>query len=239
MKIALIGYGKMGKAIERLAVQRGHEIVARIDLNNFAELNQLEKGDVDVAIDFSSPESAFSLISKTLEQGIRVISGTTGWLDKLPVIEKYVEENNGTFLHSSNYSIGVNLFFELNEWLAKKIAGRGYSLQMEEVHHTEKLDAPSGTAIRLAEGIMKNDESKKGWSNDHTTDQTKISIISKRESNVPGTHTVEYATEMESIEIKHTAHSRDIFAMGVVEVAEWIQNKSGFLTMKEFLKESE
>lgn len=229
----------MGRAIERLAQQRGHDIVARIDLKTGDNLKVLTSKSVDVAIEFSSPESAFSLIAKTLEHGIPVVSGTTGWLDKLSVIEKYVSEKGGTFLHSSNFSIGVNVFFELNEWLANKMAGRGYKLEMEEVHHIEKLDAPSGTAIRLAEGIIKNDSSKWSWSNDYTTDQTNISIISKREPNVPGTHTVEYSTEMESIRIKHTAHSRDIFAMGVIEVAEWIINKSGFLTMNEFLKESE
>lgn len=239
MKIGLIGYGKMGKAIERLAVERGHEVVAKVDLKSGDDLKLLRSIEVDVVIEFSSPESAFSVITKTLELGIPVLSGTTGWLDKLPVIEKIVKESGGTFLHSSNFSIGVNLFFELTEWLSSKMVGKGFKLELEEIHHTEKLDAPSGTAIRLAQGIIVNDSHKNGWLNDHTTDQTKVPIISKREPNVPGTHTVEYSTEMEQIEIKHTAHSRDVFALGVVDVAEWIHNKSGFLTMKDFLNKSE
>lgn len=237
MKIALIGYGKMGKAIERLAQERGHEITHRIDLQNASDISLLNAESCDVAIEFSRPETAFQNISTALSNGAKVISGTTGWLDKMPEISKIVEETSGTFLHSSNYSIGVNIFFELNKWLAAKMKGRNYTLQMEEVHHTEKLDAPSGTAIRLAEGIFEENEEKKGWTNEKTTDQTKIGIISKREPNVPGTHTVEYASDMEVIEIKHTAHSRDIFASGAIDVAEWIKTKSGMLTMKDYLND--
>ncbi|MEQ9229810.1 MAG: 4-hydroxy-tetrahydrodipicolinate reductase [Cyclobacteriaceae bacterium] len=237
MKIALIGYGKMGKTIERLALERGHEISHRIDFENATDINLLSAETCDVAIEFSRPETAFQNISQALSNGTKVISGTTGWLEKMPEIAAIVKEKNGTFLHSSNYSIGVNIFFELNKWLAAKMKGRPYQLSMEEVHHTEKLDAPSGTAIRLAEGIFEENEEKKGWVNEKSTDQTKVGIISKREPNVPGTHTVEYASDMELIEIKHTAHSRDIFASGAIDVAEWIQNKTGVLTMNDYLND--
>lgn len=235
MKIALIGYGKMGRAIEEIAESKGHEIVARIDQHMPDEIGTLTSDLVDVAIEFSQPGSAFYNVSATIRKGIPTISGTTGWLDRLEQIEKLVKETNGTFLHSSNFSVGVNLFFELNEWLASRMKDRGFSLEIEEIHHTEKLDAPSGTAIRLAQGIQQENSNKKGWLNEETTDQTKIGIVSKREPNVPGTHTVKYASSMEEIEIKHTAQGREIFAQGALDVAEWISKQSGFLTMTDYL----
>ena len=237
MKIALVGYGKMGKAIEKIALSRGHEIAARIDEHSTEQLANLNSKNCDVAIEFSQPESAFQNIETCLAKGVKVISGTTGWLDKMIIVEDLTEKYNGTFLHSSNYSLGVNIFFELNKWLAEKMNGRPYRISMEEIHHLEKKDSPSGTALRLVDGIKERNSSIDGWSHGESTDQTKIGIISKREPNVPGTHTVEYSSPMESIEIRHTAHTRDIFAEGAVDVAEWIANKSGVLTMKDYLND--
>lgn len=235
MRITLIGYGKMGKAIERLAKEKGHAIVHKIDIDNLEEIRNLNAEGTDVAIEFSRPDSAFYNISGAIRSGIPTISGTTGWLDRLPQIESLVKETDGTFLYASNFSLSVNIFFEMNRWLANKMANTGYEISMEEIHHTEKLDAPSGTAITLAEGIMDANSLKNGWLNEETTDKTKIGIVSKREPNVPGTHTVEYSTPFESIEIKHTAQSRDIFASGAIDVAEWIADKKGFLTMSDYL----
>jgi 4-hydroxy-tetrahydrodipicolinate reductase len=237
MKIALIGYGKMGKAVEKIALSRGHEIVARIDEHSQAELQRLSKTNCDVAIEFSQPESAFENIKQCVNNGVKIISGTTGWLEKMPEIESLTKSSKGTFMHSSNYSLGVNIFFELNKWLAKKMQGRAYRISMEEIHHLEKKDAPSGTALRLVDGIKEENAAINGWSHGESTDQTIIGINSKREPNVPGTHTVEYSSTMESIEIKHTAYSRDIFAEGAVDVAEWIHRKSGVLTMKDYLND--
>jgi 4-hydroxy-tetrahydrodipicolinate reductase len=238
MKIALIGYGKMGKAIEKIALSRGHEIVARLDEHSVSELTTLSAQNCDVAIEFSQPESALQNIQTCLSNGIKVISGTTGWLESKNQIEELAREKNGTFLHSSNFSLGVNIFFELNKWLAQKMKGReSYRVSMEEIHHLEKKDSPSGTALRLVDGIQEGNPETQGWSHGETTDQTKIGIISKREPNVPGTHTVVYSSPMESIEIKHTAHSRNIFAEGAVDVAEWISDKSGVLTMNEYLND--
>jgi len=238
MKIALIGYGKMGKAIEQVAVRRGHEIVARIDAHNRADLSSLTPAQCDVAIEFSQPESAFENISQCLKNGVKVISGTTGWLDRMPEIVQLTKEKNGTFLHSANYSLGVNIFFELNKWLATRMAGKSqYTVAMEEIHHLEKKDAPSGTALRLVDGLKEGNPQISGWTHDATTDHTKVGIISKREPNVPGTHTVLYTSALETIEIKHTAHSRDIFAAGAVDVAEWIKNQSGVRTMNDYLND--
>lgn len=238
MKIALVGYGKMGKAIEQIALQRGHEIVACIDADNPNELQTLTPAHCDVAIEFSQPESAFENISQCLRNGIKVLSGTTGWLARLPEIERLTLEKNGTFLHSANYSVGVNIFFELNKWLASKMAEKAqYRVEMEEIHHLEKKDAPSGTALRLMDGLKAENPHIVGWTHGPTTDHTKVGIISKREPNVPGTHTVQYASALETIEIKHTAHSRDIFAAGAVDVAEWIQNQTGVRTMNDYLND--
>lgn len=235
MKIALVGYGKMGKAIEKIALSRGHEIVARINEHSTSDLSSLTNANCDVAIEFSQPESALQNIKTCLSNGVKVISGTTGWLENMPEVEALTHQKKGTFLHSSNYSLGVNIFFELNKWLAEKMQGRSYKISMEEIHHLEKKDSPSGTALRLVDGIKEGNSTITGWSHGESTDQTKIGIISKREPNVPGTHTVEYSSPMESIEIKHTAHTRDIFAEGAVDVAEWIVTQSGVQTMKDFL----
>ena len=235
MKIILIGYGKMGKTIERIASERGHRIVQKIDIENKQEIRNLSRELSDVAIEFSRPDSAFYNVSGAIRNGIPTLSGTTGWHDRLPQIQSLVDEVDGTFLYASNFSLGVNVFFEMNKWLANKMTGTHYDIELSEIHHTEKLDSPSGTAISLAEDIIDSNPEKKSWSNQKTTDKTKIGIFSTRESNVLGTHTVEYSTAMESIEIKHTAHSRDIFASGVVDVAEWIIYQKGYQTMSDYL----
>ena len=235
MKIALIGYGKMGKAIERLALEKGHEITCKIDIDNQAEIRDLNSKVADAAIEFSRPDSAFYNVSGALRNGVPIISGTTGWLDRLPQIEQLVKEENGTFLYASNFSYGVNVFFQINKLLSKHTANRGFDVEIEETHHTEKLDAPSGTAITLAEGVIQEWPEKSNWVNKKTSDENKISIESVRESNVPGTHIVQFSNQDEMIEIKHIAHSRDIFAAGAIEVAEWIADKKGFLTMSDYL----
>jgi len=238
MKLALIGYGKMGKAIEQIALHRGHEVTLHIDANNHDELRTLSPAICDVAIEFSQPESAFENISQCLENGVKVISGTTGWLDKMPEIVQLAQQHKGTFLHSANFSLGVNIFFELNKWLAEKMSGKTqYHIEIEEIHHLEKKDSPSGTALRLVDGLKDRNQLITGWKHGSSTDQTKVGIISKREPNVPGTHTVQYTSALETIEIKHTAHSRDIFAAGAVDVAQWIKDKSGVRTMNDYLND--
>jgi 4-hydroxy-tetrahydrodipicolinate reductase len=237
MNILLIGYGKMGKTIESLARKRGHNIIGKIDFDNLKDLQQYNMNNADVAIEFSNPESAFSNIKYCLENGIPVLSGTTGWLDKKPEIEALCKLKNSTFFYASNYSIGVNLFFELNEKLAALMSSqKEYKLQIEEIHHTEKKDAPSGTAISIAEGIIQNHESYHTWELDNS-EKGVVPIKAIRTDNVPGTHTVQYSSPIDDIEIKHIAHSRDGFALGAIMVAEWLQNKVGVLTMSDFLKE--
>lgn len=230
MKIALLGYGKMGKVIERIALERGHEIVLKKDHDNTFEglLN------ADVAIDFSVPDSAVGNISECLNNGIPVISGTTGWLADYPKMVQLCEEKNGSFIYASNFSLGVNVFFELNEYLAKMMANlKQYNVSMEEIHHTQKLDAPSGTAITLAEGIIKH-TNYANWTLE-TPISNEIHIEAKRIENVPGTHSIFYDSEVDQIEIKHTAHSREGFALGAVVAAEWLVSKKGVFTMKDVL----
>jgi len=230
MKIALFGYGKMGKTIERLAVERGHEIVARVDHEQNDPISE-----ADVAIDFSIPSAAFDNISRSLEQGIPIVSGTTGWLDQYDDIVALCKEKNGAFIYASNFSLGVNLFFELNKTLAKMMGPfSDYQIQMEEIHHTQKLDAPSGTAISLAEGII-DQTSKTNWSLDVTNDPNTVPIVAKRIEKVPGTHRVVYDASVDQIEIKHIAKNRDGFALGALVAAEWLQNKKGIFTMKDVL----
>ncbi|WP_462249141.1 4-hydroxy-tetrahydrodipicolinate reductase [Ekhidna sp.] len=236
MRIALIGYGKMGKAIEKIAIQQGHDIAITIQDSN--ELEQLSISNVDIAIEFTQPESAYANISHCISKGIPVISGTTGWLEKLAAIEEQCVQNNGTFLYASNFSIGVNLFFELNKWLANKMSSLDFQPSMKEIHHTEKKDSPSGTAITLAEGIMASHPSISEWINDESADHKKLGIVSERTPNVPGTHTVSYSSPLESIEITHTAHDRSVFAEGVVKVADWIHKKKGVYTMSEFINDN-
>ncbi|BDC98672.1 4-hydroxy-tetrahydrodipicolinate reductase [Persicobacter psychrovividus] len=237
MRIALLGYGKMGKIIESIAISRGHQIVARIDKDNAADLQTLTNEQVDVAIEFSMPAVAFDNLSTCIKNGIPVLSGTTGWLDKMTDVENLVKEKNGTFFYASNYSIGVNLFFKINDFVAKLMnPQQDYKIDMEEIHHTEKLDAPSGTAITLAEGVINHTERKEKWVNNSSEKTDELSIISLREPEVPGTHSVHYRSEVDTIEIKHTAHSRQGFALGAVLVAEWLPAQKGMKNMDDFLK---
>ena len=230
MKIALLGYGKMGKVIERIALERGHEIVLKKDQNNSFDGLLL----ADVAIDFSVPTSAVANISECLNNGIPVISGTTGWLADYPKMVQLCEDKNGSFIYGSNFSLGVNIFFELNEYLAKMMANlKQYNVSMEEIHHTQKLDAPSGTAITLAEGIIKHTDYA-NWTLE-TPISNEIHIEAKRIENIPGTHSIFYDSEVDQIEIKHTAHSREGFAFGAVVAAEWLKDKKGVFTMKDVL----
>jgi 4-hydroxy-tetrahydrodipicolinate reductase len=234
MKIILLGYGKMGKIIERIALDRGHEISARIDLDNRHEFD-IAKGDV--AIEFSHPDAAFENVKQALEKNIPVVCGTTGWLSRMNEIESLCKKVNGSFFYASNYSLGVNVFFKMNEYLAK-IMNRfpEYAIEMDEIHHAEKRDAPSGTAITLAEGVMKHVTRKKKWANNDTGKPEDLVIKSFRIDQVPGTHVVKYDSMIDSIEIKHTAHSREGFARGAVMVAEWIRDKKGILGMDDYLK---
>jgi len=230
MNIALFGYGKMGKAIEAIAIERGHQIVLKVSSNT--ENYSLQQ--VDVAIDFSLPSSAVANISKCLNAQTPVISGTTGWLDHYDKIVQVCNEKNGTFLYASNFSLGVNIFFELNKVLAKLMSKLPqYETSIEEIHHTQKLDAPSGTAITLAEGIIEN-TNYKNWTLD-APKQNEIGILAKRIENVPGTHDINYDSEVDSIQIKHTAHSRQGFALGAVIAAEYVHDKKGIFTMKDVL----
>lgn len=230
MKIALLGYGKMGKVIERIALERGHKIVLKKDHDSSFE--GLE--NADVAIDFSVPDSAVENISECFNKDIPVISGTTGWLADYPKIVELCNAKNGSFIYGSNFSLGVNVFFELNEYLAKMMANlKQYKVSMEEIHHTQKLDAPSGTAITLAEGVIKHTDYA-NWTLE-TPISNEIHIEAKRIENVPGTHSIFYDSEVDQIEIKHTAHSREGFALGAVIAAEWLVGKKGVFTMKDVL----
>ncbi|TDX85984.1 4-hydroxy-tetrahydrodipicolinate reductase [Epilithonimonas xixisoli] len=230
MKIALVGYGKMGRIIDEISQNRGHEIVARLRETPTAE----NLNNADVAIEFSNPEVAFENIKTCLENKIPVICGTTGWLDKKPEIEKIALENNTPFLYGSNFSLGVNLFFALNENLAKMMNKFSeYNCQLEEIHHIHKLDAPSGTAISLAEGIIQNSNFE-AWKLEETKEK-ELGIFAIRENEVPGTHSVFYRSEVDEIEIKHTAYNRNGFALGAVIASEWIVDKKGVFTMKDVL----
>ena len=232
MKIALLGYGKMGKVIEKIALERGHEIVLR--KSSSTSYSGLE--NADVAIDFSIPSAAVSNISECLNNGIPVVSGTTGWLEEYPKMVALCEEKNGAFIYGSNFSLGVNLFFELNDYLAKMMCKfNQYSVSMEEIHHTQKLDAPSGTAISLAKGVIEN-SNYTDWSLDKNSNKNNIYIDAQRIENVPGTHSVFYTSQVDTIEIKHTAHSRDGFALGSVIAAEWLVGKRGVFTMRDVLE---
>lgn len=234
MNIILLGYGKMGRIIERIAVERGHTISARIDESNREEI-ALVKGDV--AIEFSHPEAAFNNLKTCLLKNIPVVCGTTGWLDQKPEIDRLCAEHDGAFFYASNYSLGVNIFFKVNEYLARMLNNfPEYDVEMDEIHHTEKRDAPSGTAISLAEGVLRNMSRKKSWVNDNSENPEELVIKSFRIAQIPGTHVVKFASPIDDIEIKHTAHSREGFAKGAVLVAEWIRDKKGVLTMDDFLK---
>jgi 4-hydroxy-tetrahydrodipicolinate reductase len=230
MKIALLGYGKMGKVIEKVALERGHEIVLRKSSSDtFDGLDS-----ADVAIDFSIPDAAVGNISTCLHTNIPIVSGTTGWLDNYEKMTALCADKNGAFIYGSNFSLGVNLFFELNEYLAKMISKfPEYKASMEEIHHTQKLDAPSGTAITLAKGIIDNSDYS-SWALENAKED-EILIDAKRIENVPGTHTVTYNSNVDAIEITHTAHNREGFALGAVIAAEWLVGKTGIFTMKDVL----
>jgi 4-hydroxy-tetrahydrodipicolinate reductase len=236
MKIALIGYGKMGKAIESIAVERGHEIVLKIDITNQADFTQERLQLADVAIEFTGPHSAFDNICACIDAGVPVISGSTGWLTELEKVQNKCTQKNGALLYASNFSIGVNLFFELNQHLAKLMSRYPlYDVSIEEIHHTEKKDAPSGTAITIAEQILQINHHKKNWVNQPAAASAELAIISKRIDPAPGTHTVKYSSVIDDIEITHTAHNRTGFATGAVLAAEFLQNKNGIFSMKEVL----
>jgi len=236
MKIALIGYGKMGKAIEEIAIANGHLIVLKIDLSNIDEFTKDNLSQADVAIEFTSPHTAFNNVSKCLEYGIPVVCGSTGWLDKWNEIETLCHQQNGTILYASNFSIGVNLFFELNTYLAKLMSKyNDYNVTLTEIHHTQKKDAPSGTAITLAEQVLANNNIKKNWVNQPTNNAAELEIISERIDPAPGTHTIKYSSPIDNIEITHTAHNRVGFASGAVLAAEFIAGKKGIFTMKDAL----
>ena len=230
MRIALFGYGKMGQMIEQIALNRGHEIVAKIDEHT----QNIDFSSMDVAIDFSMPEAAFSNITKCLENNVPIISGTTGWLDKYQDAVTLCKSKNGAFIYASNFSLGVNIFFELNNYLAKMMQNLPeYKVSLEEIHHTQKLDAPSGTAITLAEGVISNSEYTQ-WKLDDDSNNS-LPITSKRIGKTPGTHTVNYNNVVDSIEIKHIAHNREGFALGAVTAAEWIIGKAGIFSMRDVL----
>jgi 4-hydroxy-tetrahydrodipicolinate reductase len=236
MKIALIGYGKMGKAIEEIAVQRGHTIVLKIDIDNIDSFTTGNLQQADVAIEFTSPHSAVENISKCLEAGIATVSGSTGWLEQWPLIKNKCETSGGGLIYASNFSVGVNIFFELNKKLAQLMSQQpDYEVSMCEIHHTQKKDAPSGTAITLAEQIMENIPAKKKWINDVAKYPNELSIISKRIDPAPGTHSIKYFSSIDEIEITHTAHSRTGFATGAVLAAEFIAGKKGIYSMKDVL----
>ena len=229
MNIALLGYGRMGQTIEKIAEDRGHKIVLKVDKNDGFTLE-----NVDVAIDFSIPEAAVNNISTCLKNNVPVVSGTTGWLEHYDKITQLCKNNKGAFLYTSNFSVGVNIFFELNKQLAKMMQNvAGYNVSMEEIHHIHKLDAPSGTAITLAEGIMENSKNT-GWILGQE-EEHKIKINAIREGEVPGTHSIVYKSEIDEIKIEHKAHSRQGFALGAVLAAEWLYNKTGVYSMKDVL----
>ena len=231
MKIALLGYGKMGKVIEQIAQQRGHDVVIRVDKNT----DSYDITQAEVAIDFSAPSAAVENISNCIKKGIPVVSGTTGWLDNYDNMVALTKEHDGAFIYASNFSLGVNIFFELNKTLAKMMANLSqYNVNLEEIHHTQKLDEPSGTAITLAEGIIEN-TNHNAWKLGAVENSNDISIVSKRIDKVPGTHHINYESEVDGIAISHTAHNRNGFALGAVIAAEWLLGKTGVFTMNDVL----
>lgn len=237
MKIALIGYGKMGKEIEQIAISRGHSIVLKIDINNPEQLTVENLSKADVAIEFTSPGSAVRNYLLCFEAGIPVVSGTTGWLEERPFVEKSCKEANGCFFYASNFSLGVNLFFELNRKLAQMMKPFSqYDVSMTEVHHTQKLDAPSGTAITLAEDIILNNGSKTNWTIEEPKNDKELHILPVREGTVPGIHTIKYDSEVDYIEITHSAYSRKGFAFGAVLAAEFCYGKKGIYSMSDLLQ---
>jgi len=237
MKIALIGYGKMGKAIEQIALDKNHTVELKIDLNNQHDLIAENLRKCDVAIEFTGPETAVANLYKCFDAGVPVVCGSTGWLENLEKVEKYCIEKGASFLYASNFSVGVNIFFELNKKLAQLMERqKDYDVSMVEIHHTQKKDAPSGTAITLAEQVLENLSRKKEWVNSESSDSENLVIISEREDPAPGTHKVKYFSAVDDIEIIHTAHSRQGFAAGALLAAEFLKDKKkGIFGMKEVL----
>lgn len=236
MKIALLGYGRMGKEIEKIALERNHTIGLIIDKDNIADLNADKLKNIDVCIDFSNPDSAYDNIVKCLNTKTPIVSGTTGWIDKLEEIVQICEEKEGTFFYASNYSLGVNIFFKMNTWLAKVMNNyQQYSVSASETHHVQKKDAPSGTAISLLNDIIANAEKYTDWSLDPQK-ETEIPVEAHRVPDVPGTHEITYDSEIDTIEILHRAKSRKGFALGAVLAAEFIKGKQGYFTMNDLLK---
>jgi len=237
MKIALIGYGKMGKTIERIAVERGHEIVSVIDVNNLDDFDSAAFKSADVAIEFTVPQVALSNYRRAFASGVAVVSGTTGWTEELPALKKEIEDGGKTLFWSSNFSLGVNIFMAVNKYLAGIMNQfPDYNVEMTEVHHTQKLDAPSGTAITLAEDILEKLDRKTVWVKEIETKPEEMAIKSIREGQVPGIHTIRYESEVDSIEITHDAKSREGFALGAVVAAEFTAGKKGLLGMEDMLK---
>lgn len=236
MKIALIGYGKMGQAIEAIALQRGHEVVLKVSIDNLEDNTVENIRKADVAIEFTGPESAYDNIIRCIDAGVPVVSGSTGWLNRYEEATAYCTAKNGSLLYASNFSVGVNIFFALNKKLASLMASHPeYDVQMTEVHHTQKKDAPSGTAITLAEQILEKNGRKTNWVNRISMNADELVILSERVDPAPGTHVVTYSSAIDDIEIKHTAHSRQGFATGAVLAAEFLHNKQGVFSMSDVL----
>ena len=236
MKIALVGYGKMGHAIEEIALQRGHEIVLKVGIENVQDntIDNIRKADV--AIEFTGPEIAFDNVIRCLEAGVPVVSGSTGWLQRFEEAKAFCNNKSGALLYASNFSVGVNIFFAINKKLAELMAPhKEYDVLLTEIHHTQKKDAPSGTAITLAEGILQSIEQKKKWVNEVSNSREELQIISERIDPAPGTHTITYTSDIDDIEIKHTAHNRKGFATGAVLAAEFLHNKKGIYSMSDVL----
>ncbi|MBO7221352.1 MAG: 4-hydroxy-tetrahydrodipicolinate reductase [Alistipes sp.] len=237
MKVAIIGYGKMGHEIEQVLLQRGHSVALIIDQNNTADLCAEKLAEVDAAIEFTTPTTAYSNVRTCIECGVPVVSGTTGWHEQLAELQTLCREKGSTMIWSSNYSLGVNITFRLNRYLAELMNRfESYNVAIEEIHHTQKKDAPSGTAISLANDILERVERKQGWVNEPTTDAKEVEIVSLREGTVPGTHTVTYTSEDDKIEIKHTLFSRRALALGAVVAAEFIAPRKGVFTIDDLFE---
>lgn len=237
MKLALIGYGKMGKAIEEIAQQRGHQVVLAVNRSNLADFTTEKLSTTDLAIEFTGPHSAYANVKKCFEAGIPVVCGSTGWTDKLEEMKEIASRSNLGFIYASNFSVGVNIFFEVNKKLASLMSARNeYDVILEETHHTQKKDSPSGTAITLAEQIIAVNDRKKQWVNEISDRTEDLEIISQRIDPAPGTHSIKYSSPIDSIEIIHTAHSRKGFAAGAVLAAEFLEKRTGFFTMNDVLQ---
>lgn len=237
MKAVIIGYGKMGREIEKILAERGHETVLVIDADNADDLDAVHLCNADVALEFTTPETAYDNIRICIENGVPVVSGTTGWTARLAELEVLCRETKGAFFYASNYSLGVNLLFRINRRLAALVNRvGGYDVSIDEVHHIQKRDAPSGTAITLAEGIIAESDTKKGWVNDHAAASDQIEIHSLREGTVPGIHTVTYESEDDILQLRHTIKNRRTLALGAVVAAEFICGKQGVFTMDDLIQ---